>query len=59
MQNNNSKESQENFQDIHLYVLPNGFIGGIQEQDLINSKISYYGGMYTKEIPKDWFHDKK
>lgn len=58
MQNNN-KKSQEGYSDIHLYTLPNGFLGGIRDQDLIESKISYYGSMYTKEIPKSWLQARK
>lgn len=59
MQNNNDNNSQDKSQDKHLYILPHIFIDGVSHQDLINSKISYYGSMYTKNIPKNWLEDKK
>lgn len=58
MQNNKAKDFQEDSQYKYIFTFPNSFTAGVLHQDLINAKVSYYGGMFTKDLPKNWLENK-
>ena len=37
-----------------LNTMPKGMLRGIEDQNLINTKIKYYGELYTKDFPVEW-----
>jgi len=39
----------------NLNVFSNGLLRSIEDQEMINAKIQFYGGLYEEKIPKEWF----
>jgi len=54
----NKKNFTKTYQeDHHLNIMPNGILNGIADQDLINTKLQYYGKSFTKKFPESWNKD--